>query len=1207
MQRYTRATEIALTYSRLLGEDAKSIAEAMANYVEDLGADLEYVGKAFSNITTMAMESGFGVKRFYGMVLQATSGMSMYNVRLEEAGGLLIRIGRILGSKVGGDFLATLGKGFVDESMQDRFRRVLLTGRGRTQEAYTQTAADTGQDFLNKWRSGGNDQVIDAMVARDRAGNRPGGLHQTDAQLEAAGHRDAGRSQLDRALLQAIPELRAGLADGAEISQEHMVSVLQGASSEDRTRMLAAFEQATGSEDMRRELRSLIQVSEASGGSLDAMVRNLGQLDMGGKLNMLLGSGARLFGGEELHNLSALQLAAIENSAGLSGEQLEQMIALSEGFRGNFSLMQEIAANEQRYAGMNADALRDEFVRQTEQFGGYITSDGQFLAASISTDMDGTRRAVGQQAADANGVMQDVTQNLSEANGYSRYIQSQGDRMEGMMEQNNVDANLAAAQTIADNTFKITDILEMGIQWVLEQIYGVVQGLFNFFVRSDRPNKAAASEGLRTRQMAARESAMGHGRNIRGMQRQLREGGLTETEVRDLEHRIATETVAQERQQGAAVLYGSAAQQVLQTDGMEQSDDFWDRVGNWATGADNAGQAAGISQDRFAEMALQIAGGDPAVMSRMQSVAPNLAQAMGNYGTADAMQRRESGQVVDDRLNMTLDATNQSANNLTGALQNSAVWATRQTNEGWLDFNAPLLGTGDIGHNVGGLTRAGGFASQSLVLTNAQGEEIQVDFQHWGQMIAAAQADHLEANARRYITGHGEVTVPPRGTNQEFGTNSGMSGVGQGNFTPADVRAAIWREFGIMFQPHGGSPQGTRPTENVAARSGNMDGGIGNLWNVFDVTDEWRNEQHRPTGVRQSLPSSHMSLMPGGLETWQSEGERLARMNPENRPVMGSGSDLAAEEFYRNTSTVNYTTTRRHTDSVHGGRGELNVAASGMPVDTSMGLPAAARQAAAFDPSNIPREDRVLLGNIATTLGAEGEEDEPSYFSKAAEAAQAAEEANLTGADRREAILNAMGPEGRRRFDEEMRVEESRWDAYERLRADLPEEIGAELETAMTNSEKRAGGQQLGRMLGYSGQQLEQFEQRHMSGSYSRGGTHSDVARAHRMEARVGQSRWAQLVGGAGGDLERLTTPAAPDFIYRGTSHGGRITPIHGRDEILAMGHPGGPLATGARGRGGRGGGAGQAIRFEVNNFTDQRRMLTAMQRILKDGGYNIR
>ena len=41
-----------------------------------------------------AIRSYYG---FYGMILQATSGMGMYNVRLEEAGGLLIRLGQVLG------------------------------------------------------------------------------------------------------------------------------------------------------------------------------------------------------------------------------------------------------------------------------------------------------------------------------------------------------------------------------------------------------------------------------------------------------------------------------------------------------------------------------------------------------------------------------------------------------------------------------------------------------------------------------------------------------------------------------------------------------------------------------------------------------------------------------------------------------------------------------------------------------------------------------------------------------------------------------------------------------------------------------------------------------------------------------------------------------------------------------------------------------
>ena len=82
MKRLEEYTVAALTYSKLLGLSTQEMSSTMASYMEELGLTLEGVSGRFANITVAAKESGFATKRFFNMLLQATSGMSMYNVRL---------------------------------------------------------------------------------------------------------------------------------------------------------------------------------------------------------------------------------------------------------------------------------------------------------------------------------------------------------------------------------------------------------------------------------------------------------------------------------------------------------------------------------------------------------------------------------------------------------------------------------------------------------------------------------------------------------------------------------------------------------------------------------------------------------------------------------------------------------------------------------------------------------------------------------------------------------------------------------------------------------------------------------------------------------------------------------------------------------------------------------------------------------------------
>ena len=124
----TRATTIA----RMFGLQLDAATESMANNMQELGQSVDSVAESFAVVGKYAQESGYGTKRFYNMVQQATSGMTMYNVRLEDTAALMMRLTRVLGMKGGAEFHAQMAKGLGDESYQDRTKRILTTGKGTT-------------------------------------------------------------------------------------------------------------------------------------------------------------------------------------------------------------------------------------------------------------------------------------------------------------------------------------------------------------------------------------------------------------------------------------------------------------------------------------------------------------------------------------------------------------------------------------------------------------------------------------------------------------------------------------------------------------------------------------------------------------------------------------------------------------------------------------------------------------------------------------------------------------------------------------------------------------------------------------------------------------------------------------------------------------------------------------------------------------------
>jgi len=461
---FSHNMEIALTYSRLLGIDSKQMATDMGTYMEELGLTIDGVAARFSSVTRAAMDSGFGVKRFYSMVLQATSGMSMYNVRLEEASGLLIRIGKILGSKVGGEFMSKLGKGFVDESMVDRYKRVMLTGTKRMKGIFMRSAEDTALDFTGK-------------LADKLKGNKELQSALTDAMSDVKG---AGG---------AIKTLGGGGALGKE-DRAALIKSLGSMTDKQQAVMLAKIRGQDA--DLARELDKLVDVSRGATGKQGDLVKHLDSLDMGGKLNALMNSAKGLFG-KELYQLSAKQLAAVESATGLSGEALKEMMQISKGLDGQWSMLKSLKGKQvqdpldatkkiaQEYAGKSAEEIKKAQAAQVKSSGAYMTKTGDIVAAKI----------------DKEGAI--IAESMTPLKNLGDYVQSSGDTYAGSM-GDQVAEDIELAREIADNTWKTSNALEMGVTWFLERIYDVCQGILKWVMpgmsEDERENRGEAVKNL---------------------------------------------------------------------------------------------------------------------------------------------------------------------------------------------------------------------------------------------------------------------------------------------------------------------------------------------------------------------------------------------------------------------------------------------------------------------------------------------------------------------------------------------------------------------------------------------------------------------------------------------------------------------------------------------------------------------------------------
>jgi len=304
MKNYTTYVKAAARNSRMFGEDLGTMAEKMGENMKDLGLSLEEVSDGFAMIGKEAQNSGYGTKRFFNMVLQATSGITMYNVRLGGTAKLLGQLTRILGLKTGGALLQQMQQSISNESYQDRYKRIMTTGTGLTKNILTKEA---------------NIQAGEIKRAMGSADVKSASGLMTPAAKEFALKMD-----------------KLGNAD--------LVKQMAGLSDKDRRSLLSGLRSTgkEGDEALARRMDAFIKVSKGTSGKMADMADGIEGLSAGGKMVMEINRMTAVIG-KPLHEMNMIERMAYQQQSGMSTEQIEQLRRVSETVHGDFEMAKRAA------------------------------------------------------------------------------------------------------------------------------------------------------------------------------------------------------------------------------------------------------------------------------------------------------------------------------------------------------------------------------------------------------------------------------------------------------------------------------------------------------------------------------------------------------------------------------------------------------------------------------------------------------------------------------------------------------------------------------------------------------------------------------------------------------------------------------------------------------------------------------------------------
>ena len=274
-ERLREATSLAMTYSKLVGETNEKVAGDMAEMAESMGVGLNDVANSFSDIADAAQESAFGVKRFYGMVLQITSGMSMYNVRLEDTLGMLGMLGKLMDPRKASEYISSLTKGFKDASTEERLVTGMKMGKKNLATIGMQRSVTAAASFQGTAKGGTPEQAAAVAAAMAKYGLDPNST--ADAFAEQSSK--LTQAQTD-ALTFALNEIKATLGTQFSAQQRASMGRLSGAGA--RTAAMKEYDPAS------MVKQTLVAASGVTGKRLDQisqkdLVANMAEEKVGGK------------------------------------------------------------------------------------------------------------------------------------------------------------------------------------------------------------------------------------------------------------------------------------------------------------------------------------------------------------------------------------------------------------------------------------------------------------------------------------------------------------------------------------------------------------------------------------------------------------------------------------------------------------------------------------------------------------------------------------------------------------------------------------------------------------------------------------------------------------------------------------------------------------------------------------------------------------
>jgi len=152
--KFSEAIRKTISYASLLGVSTSELSQYQNTLMKDVNMSLDHTYDVFGMINEASKTSSMSQKSFFTAISQATSGMALYNVRVEEAIGFIKDFGKVVGETDAGKLVGNLTKpGSPEENLKKATTAAAGIGIGPLGDIFKRATATAVEDFYKNFNA----------------------------------------------------------------------------------------------------------------------------------------------------------------------------------------------------------------------------------------------------------------------------------------------------------------------------------------------------------------------------------------------------------------------------------------------------------------------------------------------------------------------------------------------------------------------------------------------------------------------------------------------------------------------------------------------------------------------------------------------------------------------------------------------------------------------------------------------------------------------------------------------------------------------------------------------------------------------------------------------------------------------------------------------------------------------------------------------